>query len=144
MILNAEAQIGDARIRSQEDLQNYLDHFNNRRYEEQIAYYAPDVAYSVGDQSFTNPQQIADFYSDFHEYVKEHVEIAAFAMTGDTVAVVMPTTFEAFKAYNKHGFDFPKGMFVNAVSFIFYELKDGKIYRIRVASYSGAPEDFQK
>ncbi|MCP5145970.1 MAG: nuclear transport factor 2 family protein [Gammaproteobacteria bacterium] len=133
----------EALIRTQADLQNYLDNFNNHRYAEQIAYYAPDVAYAVGDLQLTSPQAIADFYSDFHQYVREHVEIAAFAKTGDTVAVVMPTVFEAFRDYDKHGLAFPAGSRREIVSFIFYELKDGKIHRIRVARYNGSADEFQ-
>lgn len=129
-------------IGGQVDLQNYLDHFNAHRYEEQIRYYADDVAYSVGTLDITSPQQIAEFYDDFHDYVDEHVEIAAFAMEGDTVAVVMPTRFEARETYDKHGLLFEAGTVTEIVSFIFYELRDGKIWRIRVARYNGTAEEF--
>jgi limonene-1,2-epoxide hydrolase len=132
----------DARIRSQADLQAYLDAFNEKRYADQIRYYAPDVSYNVGTLAITSPQQIADFYDDFHDYVNEHVEVGAFAMTGDTVAVAMPSRFEAFRTYDKNGLLFEEGSVRESVSFIFYELEDGKIRRIRMARYGGAYEDF--
>jgi predicted ester cyclase len=132
----------DARINSIADLQDYLDHFNNRRYAQQIAYYAPDVRYKVGTLTITSPQQIADFYADFHAYCREHVEIADFAMTGDTVAVVMPSRFEPFRDYDKHGLRFQAGHNVEFVSFILYKLKDGRIRRIRVGRYPGEAADF--
>ncbi len=133
----------DARIRSRADLQRYLDHFNRREYERQIEYYAPDVLYKVGTLTLASPRAIADFYADFHEHCKEHVEIAQFALQGDVCAVVMPSRFEPFRDYRKHGLNFEAGKIVEFVSFIFYALKEGKIRRIRVARYAGSAEDFK-
>src|SRR5262245_2219714 len=73
-----------ARIQTRADLEKYIGHFNARRYDEQIAYYAPDVIYKVGTLTLTSPRQIADFYADFHQYVKEHVELVQLAIDGDS------------------------------------------------------------
>jgi ketosteroid isomerase-like protein len=134
----------DARIRSRADLERYLDHFNRRQYERQIEYYAPDVLYKVGTLTLASPRAIADFYADFHEYCKEHVEIAQFALQGDVCAVVMPSRFEPFRDYRKHGLNFESGKVVELVSFIFYTLKEGKIWRIRVGRYPGSADDFRR
>ena len=133
----------DARITSIADLQDYLDHFNNKRYAQQIAYYAPDVRYKVGTLTITSPQQIAEFYADFHQHCREHVEIADYALTGDTLAVVMPSRFEPFRDYVKHGLEFRAGRNVEFVSFIFYKLKAGRIWRIRVGRYPGSAADLR-
>ncbi len=133
-----------ARINSIADLQDYLDCFNKRDYARQIAYYAPDVRYKVGTLTVTSPQQIADFYIDFHQHCREQVEIADFAMTGDTVAVVMPSRFEPFRDYDKHGLKFQAGHNVEFVSFIFYKLKGGRIWRIRMGRYPGDAADFRE
>ena len=135
--------MADARIRSREDLQAYIDHFNNKRYADQIAYYAPDVIYKVGNLTLTAPQQIADFYADFHQYSREFVRIGQFAMTGDVVACTMPSHFEPFRDYVQNGLSFKAGDIIDIVSFIFYTLKDGKIWRIRVARYGGTAADFE-
>lgn len=132
----------DARIRSRADLQHYLDCFNGKDYERQIRYYAPDVLYRVGTLTLTSPRQIAEFYADFHTYAKEHVEIGLFAQEGNIVACTMPSRFEPFRDYEKHGLSFKVGTIVEIVSFIFYELADGKIRRIRVARYPGKAADF--
>ncbi len=132
----------DSRIRGQADLQLYLDHFNNKRYDQQVAYYAPDVLYKVGSLTLDSPSAIAEFYADFHQYSKEFVQIADFAMTGDKVAVTMPSRFEPFRDYDKNGLNFKAGAKIEIVSFIFYTLKDGKIWRIRVARYPGPFSDF--
>ena len=136
------APAADARVRTRADLQAYLDHFNNKQYDQQVAYYAPDVVYKVGDLTLTSPKAIADFYRDFHLYVKEHVRIVDFIKDGDTVAVTMPSQFEAFKDYDKHGLKYKAGESKYIVSFIFYKLQNGKIKQIRVARYNGPPTDF--
>jgi len=136
------ASLDTARIRSRADLQAYLDHFNRKEYEQQIAYYSPEVLYKVGTLTLSSPRQIADFYADFHQYCKEHVEIAQFALQGDVCAVVMPSRFEPFRDYKRHGLSFEVGKVVEFVSFIFYTLKDGKIWRIRVGRYPGTAQDF--
>jgi len=131
-----------ARVRSREDLQRYLDCFNGKDYERQIAYYAPDVLFKVGTLTLGSPRQIADFYADFHRHCKEHVAIAQFALQGDVCAVVMPSRFEPFSDYKKHGLNFEAGKTVEFVSFIFYTLQEGKIWRIRMARYAGSAADF--
>jgi hypothetical protein len=134
--------MSEARIRSQADLQAYLDAFNSKRYDDQIAYYAPDVVYKVGSLTLTSPEAIKAFYEDFHQYSKEFVRIAKYAQTGDTVALALPSRFEPFRDYEKNGLSFKAGQVYEFVSLIMYTLKDGKIWRIRMARYAGAAGDF--
>jgi hypothetical protein len=131
-----------ARIEIRADLEKYLGHFNSHRYEEQIAYYAPDVVYKVGSLTLTSPRQIADFYADFHQYVKEHVELMQIAIDGDTVAVALHAIFEPFKDYVRNGLTFKVGTTTDIVSFVFYRLQAGKIHRIRMTRYPGPATDF--
>jgi len=130
------------RIESRADLETYLGHFNGKRYEQQIAYYAPDVIYKVGTLTLTSPRQIADFYADFHQYVKERVEIVQLAIDGDSVAVALHSIFEPFRDYLRHGLRFEVGTTTDIVSFVFYRLKEGRIHRIRMTRYQGPPSDF--
>ncbi len=130
------------RIQSRADLQKYLTHFNNKEYEQQIAYYAPDVLYKVGSLTLTSPRQIADFYADFHQYVKEHVELVEIAIDGDTIAVALHAIFEPFADYVRNGLTFKVGTTTDIVSFVFYKLRDGKIHRIRMTRYGGSVGDF--
>ncbi len=130
------------RIESRADLQKYLTHFNNKEYEQQIAYYAPDVVYKVGSLTLTSPRQIADFYADFHQYVREHVELVEIAIEGDTVAVALHAIFEPFQDYVRNGLTFKVGTTTDIVSFVFYKLRDGKIRRIRMTRYGGSVSDF--
>jgi predicted SnoaL-like aldol condensation-catalyzing enzyme len=130
------------KIQTRADLQQYLTHFNNKAYEQQIAYYAPDVVYRVGSLTLTSPRQIADFYTDFHQYVKEHVELVDIALDGDTVAVALHATFEPFRDYVRNGLTFKVGTTTDIVSFVFYKLQDGRIRRIRMTRYGGPVSDF--
>ncbi|MCC7463596.1 MAG: nuclear transport factor 2 family protein [Gammaproteobacteria bacterium] len=131
-----------ARISGRADLLCYLDHFNHRRYAQQTAYYAPDVRYRVGTLTIASPGEIAGFYADFHAHCREHVALADFAMSGDSVAAVLPTRFEPFRDYDRHGLRFTAGQVVEIVTFAFYRLAAGRIRRIRMARYAGSATDF--
>jgi predicted SnoaL-like aldol condensation-catalyzing enzyme len=131
------------RIRTRADLEQYIGHFNAKRYEQQIAYYSPEVIYNVGSLTLTSPRQIADFYADFHQYVKERVQLVLVAIDGDTVAVAVHGVFEPFKDYVRNGLTFKVGTTTDIVSFVFYQLKDGLIHRIRMTRYPGPVSDFE-
>lgn len=132
------------RIETHADLETYLGHFNARRYEQQIAYYAPDVVYRVGSLTLISPRQIADFYADFHQHVKERVEIVQIAIDGDTVAVALHAVFEPFRDYVRNGLLYKVGAPTDIVSFVFYRLKEGRIHRIRMTRYPGPASDFEQ
>ena len=132
-----------SRVTARADLEAYIGHFNAKRYEQQIAYYAPDVIYKVGSLTLSSPRQIADFYAEFHQYVKERVEIVQVAIDGDTVAVVLHAIFEPFREYIRNGLTFKVGTTTDIVSFVFYRLKEGRIYRIRMTRYPGPLSDFE-
>jgi SnoaL-like domain len=117
-------------------LQTYLSHFNNRRYEQQAAYYAPDVAFELPTLTLRGPQAIIDLYKEFHPHVREHVEIADMIASRDKVFVVLPSRFEVLSDFKKYGLDFEAGKLYEIVSFIFYELESNKFKRIRSARQS--------
>jgi predicted SnoaL-like aldol condensation-catalyzing enzyme len=133
----------ESQVTTRADLEAYIGHFNAKRYEAQIAYYAPDVLYKVGSLTLTSPRQIADFYADFHQYVKEHVEIVQIAVDGDSIGVVLHAVFEPFRDYVRNGLTFKLGTTTDIVSFVFYRLKEGKIHRIRMTRYTGSLSDFE-
>ena len=130
------------KVESRADLEKYISHFNNKEYEKQIAYYAPDVTFKVGSLTLTSPRQIADFYADFHQYVKEWVELALFAKDGNTIGAVIHAIFEPFKDYVRNGLTFKVGTTTEIITLAFYTLKDGQIHRIRMTRYSGALSDW--
>lgn len=135
---------GKRRITSRADLEDYVAAFNERDYARQTSYYAPDVRYSVGSITLNSPREIWDFYADFHDHSKEHVRIADFAMTGNSVAVAIPSRFEPFRDYEKNGLSFKAGEVRELTTLAFYRLKDGQIHRIRMARYGGGMTDFDE
>lgn len=132
-----------SRIQTRADLEQYLGHFNARRYEQQVAYYSPDVVYKVGALTLTSPREIAEFYAEFHQSVREKVELVQAAIEGDTVAVALRAVFEPQKDYVRNGLVFKAGVPTEIVSLAFYRLKEGRIHRIRMARYPGPASDFQ-
>jgi hypothetical protein len=96
----------------------------------------------VGSLTLTSPRQIADFYADFHQSVKERVDILQAAIDGDSVAVALHAVFEPFKDYIRNGLVFKVGTTTDIVSFVFYQLQDGRIHRIRMTRYPGPANDF--
>jgi hypothetical protein len=136
------AEVSDSLVRSREDLQRYIDYFTRKDYARQIAYYDPDVRFRVGTLTLTSPQQIADFYADFHQHCDEQLEILQFALQGNVCAIVVATRFTPFRDYQRNGLNFVAGTPVDIVSLIFYTLREGKIWRIRMARYGGTKADF--
>ena len=134
----------DRRVRSRADLEDYIAAFNAKDYDRQISYYAPDVFYRARELVLDSPQKIKDFYADFHTYCKEWVGLVDFVMDGDMIAVTLPSVFEPFRDYEKHGFSFKAGETLKIVSFGLYTLKDGKIWRIRTARYNGPFSDYEQ
>ena len=136
------AEQSDRCVRSRDDLERYIGHFNRKEYAQQIAYYAPDVQYKVGTLTLSSPQQIADFYADFHQHSNEHIQLVKFALTGDVCAAAMATRFEPFRDYRQHGLTFLAGTPVDIVSLVFYTLRQDKIWRIRMARFAGTLAEF--
>ena len=130
-------------IASRADLERYFAAFNAGDYALQTSFYAPDVEYAVGTFRANSPAEIAAFYADFHQHCREHVRLAWFAMSDGTVSGVIPTRFEPFRDYEKHGLSFRAGEPVERVTLAFWRLKDGQIHRIRMARYAGPASDFE-
>ena len=122
----------------QRDLQSYISHFNNRQYDQQAAYYAPDVVCRIGTMTLQSPRQIIEFYADFHKYVDETVEIEDCVIGANAMAAIMPTKFIPRADYAKNGLLFKKGIIYEIISIVFYKLENGKIKTIRVGRHGYA------
>lgn len=129
-------------ISGRADFERYFAAFNARDYALQTSFYAPDVEYAVGTFRASSPAEIGSFYADFHQYCDEVVRLAWFAMTGDIVSGVVPTRFEPFRDYFKHGLEFRAGEPRDSVTLAFWQLENGRIRRIRMARYGGPASDF--
>jgi hypothetical protein len=122
-------------------LDTYLSHFNNKRYEQQAAFYAPDVVFELPSLTLRGPKAIIDLYQEFHPHVRGHVEIEDMISEANKIFVVLPSRFEVLKDFKKYGLNFEAGKLYEIVSFIFYELENEKFKRIRSARQSAKISD---
>ena len=122
-------------------VETYLSHFNNKRYDQQAAFYAPDVVFELPTLTLKGPKAIIDLYKEFHPHVKEHVEIEDILIDGNKIFVVMPSRFECHKDFKKYGLNFEAGKLYENVSFILYDVENDKFKRIRSARYKAKVSD---
>jgi len=122
-------------------LETYLEHFNNKRYEQQASFYAPDVVFELPSLTLRGPGAIIDLYKEFHPHVRERVEIADLIIGDNKMFVVLPSRFDVIMDFKKYGLNFEAGKRYDIVSFIFYELENDKFKRIRSARQSAKVTD---
>jgi hypothetical protein len=121
------------------DFLRYLDAFNNKRYDDLVPFYAPDVEVNLPGLTLRGPQEIVGFYKDFHTYVREFVEARYLVVDASGVAVEMYTEFECFRDYPNEKLPFKKGEVRRLLNFVHYDLENGRFKRIRVARYQQYP-----
>lgn len=120
---------------TKEEFRRYLDHFNNKRYENLAPYYADDVDLGLPAFSLKGQQQIVAFYKDFHLYVREFVEARYLVIDESGIAVEMYSEFECMRDCPNEKLPFKKGELRRLLNFVHYDLEDDKFKRIRVARY---------
>jgi hypothetical protein len=124
----------------------YVEHFNNKRYDAVTSYFAPDITVEY----FTNwsdphapartlhgRQEFIDSYRSLHEYVREVLELGDFLVTGRLMAVELYTEFHCFKDYPAFSArPLKKGDVVVMTNWVIYNLReDDKMERIRIAHF---------
>jgi len=124
---------------TKEEFLRYLGHFNNKRYAEMAPYYAEDVEIQLPGMTLKGPQGIVSFYTDFHTYVREHVDVKYLVTDDNAVAAEMYTEFECFRDYPNVAMPFKKGETRRLLNFVHYDLEGGRFKRIRVARYKQYP-----
>lgn len=127
-----------------ETLNTYLGHFNNRRYDQQAKFYAPDVSFELPTLTLRGPDAIIGLYKEFHACVREHVEIEDIIFGDGKIFAIVPTRFEAFKDFKKYGLNFEAGKVYENVSFVLWELENDKFKRIRSARHSAKVSDLKR
>ncbi len=132
---------------TREQYLEYVDHFNNKRYDAVTSYFAPDITVEYYDsatgpqdqkpRTLYGPQAFIDSYKQLHESVKEVLELGDFLSTEQRVFAELYTEFHTFK-------DSPasegrpgrvKGTVSVMTNWVMYDMKDGKMTRIRIAHF---------
>jgi hypothetical protein len=123
----------------------YIDHFNNKRYEEVMKYYDPDVSIEYPTM-LANPTALpftrkgrAGFleqYQVLHQHCREALEVGALLMDGNMIAAEMYTEFHFLTDYpNFSGRAMKAGDVYITTNWCIYTLENDKFKRIRVAHH---------
>lgn len=136
----APSNTSDGRLHGEEDVtkddfHRYLGYFNNKNYEKIVPFYARDVVLELPAFTLTGPQEIVDFYADFHSHVREFVEANYLVMDESGIAVEMYSEFECLRDYPNEKLPFRKGEVRRLLNFVHYDLEKDLFQNIRVARY---------
>jgi hypothetical protein len=131
---------------NRKQFEEYVDHFNNKRYDAVTSYFAPDITVEY----FTNmlnptdpartlhgPAEFAASYRVLHENVREAMELGDFMAQGELMFVELYTEFHAFNDYSKMSFGpMKKGDALVMTNWVMYNMTpDDKMKRIRIAHF---------
>jgi hypothetical protein len=126
--------------------EEYVDHFNNKRYDAVTGYFAPDITVEY----FTNwskpeepprvlhgPKGFMDSYMALHQSVREVLELRDFMVDGELLFAELYTEFHCFKDLPTFSFKpLVKGDAVIMTNWVVYNMtKDDKMKRIRIAHF---------
>jgi hypothetical protein len=123
----------------------YVDHFNNKRYEAVTSYFAPDVTVEYYDgatytgppaRTLHGPKEFIGNYKALHEHTREAMELGTFMSSFNHMLVELYTEFHTFKdPPADSGRTWKKGDVTVMTNFVLYDLEGGKFKRIRIAHF---------
>jgi len=126
-------------------LLQYIDHFNNKRYDEVMAFYDPDVVIEYptmlaapNDPPVTRRgrEGFLEQYVELHKHCREALEVLTVIQEGNMIAAEMYTEFHFFKDYpNFSGRTMKAGDVYITTNWCIYTVENEKFKRIRVAHW---------
>lgn len=143
LLKNIYPKIGGAINREQ--FIEYVDHFNNKRYDAVTSYFAPDVTVEYSSH-FAKPgtlgvtlhgrQEFIDWYKNLHRYVREVMELGDFLADDNLLLAELYTEFHCFKDTPPAvGLNLKKGDVSIMTNWVLYNLEGDKMKRIRIAFF---------
>jgi hypothetical protein len=130
---------------NREQYLEYVDHFNNKRYDKVTSYFTPDITVEYFDNAYGpqfpartlhGPKEFAANYKALHEHTREVLELGDFLDEGDLVFVELYTEFHTFKDIPGSGQQWKKGDITIMTNWVLYNLdENGKMKRIRIAHF---------
>lgn len=127
-----------------QQLLQYIDHFNNKRYDEVMAYYDPDVVIEYPTM-LSNPDAppvtrrgragFLEQYVELHKHCREALEVLSIIQEGNMIAAEMYTEFHFFKDYQLSGRNMKAGDVYITTNWCIYTIENEKFKRIRVAHW---------
>ena len=127
---------------TRDDYERYVAAFNARDYDAVFDFYAENPRMAFFGIEITTRQQLRDFYSFLHTYVRETITIEKFASSDELAAVEGIIRIEAFRELRREVLDangmqqfFPValGEVQEMRQYIHYHLEDGKIANVGCA-----------
>ncbi len=123
----------------------YVDHFNNKRYDTVTSYFAPDITVEYFDNAYGStipartlhgPTEFAASYKALHAHTREVLELRDFISKGNLMFVELYTEFHTFKdAISGAGQPWKKGEVRIMINWVVYNMESGKMKRIRIAHF---------
>jgi hypothetical protein len=124
----------------------YIDHFNNKRYDAVTSYFAPDITVEYFDDGFSTQspartlhgsKEFEENYKNLHAHTREYLELGDFISQDDLVFAELYTEFHTFMdAQEASGRPWKKGDIIIMTNWVMYNLDDkGKMKRIRIAHF---------
>jgi hypothetical protein len=123
----------------------YIDHFNNKRYDQVMEYYDPDVTIEYptmlaapNDPPVTRKGRAGflEQYVELHKHCREALEILSVIQEGNMIAAEVYTEFHFFNDYpNFSGRTMKSGDVYITTNWCIYQLENDKFKRIRVAHW---------
>jgi hypothetical protein len=124
----------------------YVDHFNNKRFDKVASYFTPDVTVEYPDnfagpditpRTLHGPKEFIANYQAITANTREILEVGAFISRGKQFFVELYTEFHTFKDSPAGGGQgWKKGNITIMTNWVLYDLDDkGKMKRIRIAHF---------
>jgi hypothetical protein len=130
---------------NREQFLEYVDHFNNKRYDAVTSYFAPDVTVEYyDDATYKGPpartlhtaREFIGHYKALHEHTREAMELGTFMSSGNHMLVELYTEFHTFKDPPAgSGRTWKQGDVTVMTNFVLYDFEAGKMKRIRIAHF---------
>lgn len=132
---------------NREQYLEYIDHFNNKRYDALTSYFTPDITVEYFDDAFAQggapartlhgPDEFAENYKSLHAHTREVLELGDFLSRGELVFAELYTEFHTFQdAPESYGRPWKKGDISIMTNWVMYNLdENGKMKRIRIAHF---------
>ncbi len=131
---------------NREQYLEYVDHFNNKRYDKVTGYFAPDITVEYFDNAYGpqfpartlhGPAEFAASYKSLHEHTREVLELGDFMASGGLVFVELYTEFHTFAdpPSGSHQAGWKKGDITIMTNWVIYNMEGGKMKRIRIAHF---------
>ena len=114
----------------------YVEAFNRSDFEGFGAYYAEDVEFVGQAAQLYGRKAVLDFYRTVKSRMTEVLAVRQFVGADDRIGVEIETRLQALVDWP----DFPTGPLdagqkIGVISFVFYDIRDGRFTRVRSAGY---------